>query len=167
VLLLVTNDFLSMSLTTDRARPAPSPSQWRIGSITAAAALLGLAKLAFSTALLTTGVVGLELGADEVRTLAFVALAFGNQAALYALRERGRLWHSAPSTWVVASSAVDVGIVTAVALSGVLTDALPWRLVLLAFAAAVVFALILDQIKRPILAAFKVANGPRLPAPIG
>ena len=163
VLLLVTNDFLSMSLTTDRARPAPAPSQWHMGRITAAAAALGLAKLAFSTAVLTAGVVGLGLGVGQVQTLAFVALAFGNQSALYALRERGRLWHSKPGRWVVASSALDVGIVAAVALSGALSDALPWRLVVLVFAAAAAFALILDQIKRPVFAALKVADGPSPP----
>jgi H+-transporting ATPase len=161
VLLLVTNDFLSMSLTTDRARPAPEPSLWRMGSITAAAVVLGLAKLAFSTVLLTAGVVGVGLGPGEVQTLAFVAVAFGNQAVMYALRERQRLWHSTPSVWVVVSSALDIGIVTAVALSGVLSDPLPARLVLLVLAAATGFALILDQIKRPVLAAFKVADGPR------
>ncbi len=41
VLLFVTNDFLAMSLTTDRASPAPTPSVWRMRNITAAAVLLG------------------------------------------------------------------------------------------------------------------------------
>jgi H+-transporting ATPase len=30
VLMLVTNDFLAMSLATDRASPAPGPSRWRM-----------------------------------------------------------------------------------------------------------------------------------------
>ena len=42
VFLFLTNDFLSMSLTTDRASPAPSPSIWRMGNITRAAIILGL-----------------------------------------------------------------------------------------------------------------------------
>ena len=55
VLLFVTNDFLSMSLTTDRASHAPSPSIWRMGNITRAALALGACKLAFSTAVLAFG----------------------------------------------------------------------------------------------------------------
>ena len=55
VLMLVTNDFLAMSLTTDRASPSPSPSVWRMRSITAAGIVLGACKLAFSTAMLAVG----------------------------------------------------------------------------------------------------------------
>ncbi len=52
VLMLVTNDVLAMSLTTDRASPSPSPSKWRMRNMTGAAIILGACKLAFSTAML-------------------------------------------------------------------------------------------------------------------
>ena len=52
VLLFMTNDFLAMSLTTDRASPAPTPSVWRMRNITAAAVVLGACKLGFSTTML-------------------------------------------------------------------------------------------------------------------
>ena len=55
VLLFMTNDFLSMSITTDRASPSPFPSVWRMRNITAAAVVLGLCKLGFSTAVLAFG----------------------------------------------------------------------------------------------------------------
>jgi hypothetical protein len=41
-------------------------------------------------------------------------------------------------------------------LSGTLIAPLPWRALVAVFAAAAGFALILDLIKRPVLAAFKV-----------
>ncbi|MBI4204003.1 MAG: divalent cation transporter, partial [Betaproteobacteria bacterium] len=50
VLMLMTNDFLAMSLTTDRASPSPSPSVWRMRNVTRAAIVLGACKLGFSTA---------------------------------------------------------------------------------------------------------------------
>ena len=40
VLMMLTNDFLSMSLTTDRASPAPRPIAWRMQGITAVAVIL-------------------------------------------------------------------------------------------------------------------------------
>jgi H+-transporting ATPase len=156
VLVLVTNDFLSMSLTADRASPAASPSVWRMRNITAAAVVLGVCKLAFSTALLAFGKFRLALGPEELQTLAFVTLALGNQATLYALRERRHLWSSRPSAWVVASSAVDIAIVAALVLSGTLMEPLPWRLLVALVAVAAAFALILDQIKLPVMSAFKV-----------
>jgi H+-transporting ATPase len=156
VLLLITNDFLSMSLTTDRASPAPSPSVWRMRNISAAAVILGACKLAFSTAVLALGKFRLRLGPGELQTLAFVTLVLGNQGLLYVLRERRHLWHSKPGNWVLASSAADIGIVSVLALSGILMAPLPWELLITVFVATAVFALILDQIKLPVTAAFRV-----------
>jgi H+-transporting ATPase len=157
VLLFMTNDFLAMSLTTDRASAALSPSVWRMPSITGAAMLLGVCKLAFSLAMLAYGKFQLGLEAGGLQTLAFVTLVFGNQGVLFVLRERGRLWSSWPSRWVLASSAVDVAIVSALALSGILMQPLPWQLLAEVLMAAAAFALALDQIKLPITHAFKVA----------
>lgn len=156
VLMLVTNDFLAMSLTTDRASPAPLPSRWRMRRITAAAVVLGACKLGFSTAVLAFGKYRLGLDAGALQTLAFVTLVFGAQALLYVLRERHRLWTSRPGHWVLASSAADIAIVSAFALSGTLMEPLPWRLLLTVFAAAAGFALILNQIKLPVNSTFKV-----------
>jgi H+-transporting ATPase len=156
VVLFMTNDFLSMSLTTDRASPTSTPSRWRMGNITGAAIALGLSKLAFSTSLLAFGKFQLGLGPTDLQTLAFVTLVFGNQALLYVLRERRHIWSSMPSFWVLASSVADIGIVLVLALPGILMEPLPWRLVAAIFAAAAAFALILDQIKRLVTVVFKI-----------
>jgi len=156
VLMLVTNDFLAMSLTTDRASPSPAPSVWRMRNITGAGIALGTCKLIFSTSMLALGKLELGLGASELQTLAFVTLVFGSQGLMYVVRERRRLWSSMPSKWVVASSCADMAIATTLALSGTLMAALPWRLLLALFAATAAFTLILDQIKRPVTARFRV-----------
>jgi H+-transporting ATPase len=156
VLMLVTNDFLSMSLTADRASPGPRPSAWRMRRITAAGLVLGVGKLAFSTAMVSLGWFRLGLGVEALQTWTFATLVFGNQALLYVLRERRRMWRSKPSAWVVASSVADIAIVVVLAVSGILMTSLPWRLVLVAFGAAAGFALLLDQVKVPILSALDV-----------
>ncbi len=156
VLMLVTNDVLAMSLTADRASPSPSPSKWRMRNVTGAAVVLGICKLAFSTAMLAVAKFELGLGPGELQTFAFVTVLFGSQGLIYVLRERHRLWSSLPSKWVFASSATDIGIVASLALSGTLMAPLPWRLVLAIFGAVAVFTLILDQIKRPVTALFRV-----------
>ena len=155
VLLLITNDFLSMSLTTDRASPAPTPSVWRMRRITIAAVVLGLCKLAFSVAMLTFAKARLGLAAEQLPTLAFVTLVLGNQAVMYGLRERRHLWSSKPGNWVLASSAVDLAIVAGLAGFGILMAPLPWRIIAALIAAAAVFALAFDQIKPAVIAAFR------------
>ena len=156
VLMLMTNDFLAMSLTTDRASPAPSPSVWRMRNITAGAVVLGVCKLSFSTAILAIGKFQFEFGPGELRTLAFITLVFGSQALLYVVRERRRMWSSKPSNWVLAASAADIVVVSALALSGTLMEPLAWPVMAAVFTAATVFGLILDQIKLLVMAAFKV-----------
>jgi H+-transporting ATPase len=156
VLMFITNDFLAMSLTTDRAIPAPSPSRWRMRNITAAALVLGLCKLGFSTAILALGEFRLGLDLGELQTLAFVTLVFGNQALLFVVRERRQLWRSRPGPWVLAASTADVAIVLVLALSGILMEPLPWRVMVVVFFAAAGFALVLDQIKLLITARIKI-----------
>lgn len=156
VLMLATNDFLAMSLTTDRASFAPSPSARRMSNITAGAVVLGICKLGFSTAILALGKFRLGLSQSELQTLALVILVFGSQALLYVVRERRRLWSSKPSVWVVVASVADITIVSVLALSGTLMAPLSWQVLAMVFAAAVAFAFVLNQIKRPVMAIFKV-----------
>lgn len=156
VFLFLTNDFLSMSLTTDRASPAPSPGVWRMGNVTRAAIVLGVCKLAFSTSVLAFGKFRLGLGTIELQTLAFVALVFGNQAVLYVLRERGSLWSSKPGNWVFASSAVDIAVVSVLVLTGTVTAPLPWQLLAGVFIAATGFGLLINRIKLLVTAVIRV-----------
>ena len=156
VLLLVTNDFLTMSLTTDRASAAPRPSLWNMRRIMAAAVVFGICKLGFSSAVLALGKIRLGLQPGELQTLTFVALVFGNQAVLYVLRERRRMWRSMPSMWLLASSVADIAIVSTLASSGTLMQPLPWHLMAAVAAAAIGFALILDQIKLPVMSALRI-----------
>jgi H+-transporting ATPase len=155
VLMMVTNDFLAMSLVTDRASPSPSPGVWRMRNVRRAATALAACKLGFSTAILALGY-KLGLGAEELQTLAFVTLVFGAQALLYVVRERRHLWSSRPSHWVVAASAADVVLVSVLALSGILMAPLPWQILAAVFVAAAGFAVILDQVKLPVRSAFRI-----------
>ncbi len=156
VLMLVTNDFLAMSLATDRASPAPSPSVWRMRNITLAALILGAFKLGFSVSMLIIGKYGLGLGPGELQAFALVTLVFGAQALLLVLRERRHLWSSRPGNWVLVSCAADIAIVSMLALSGTLMEALPWHVLAVLFVGATGFAFVLDQVKIPVRSAFKI-----------
>src|SRR5450759_5292185 len=41
VLVMITGDFLGMSLTTDNVRPSPMPNAWQIGNLTVAGVIMG------------------------------------------------------------------------------------------------------------------------------
>jgi H+-transporting ATPase len=154
VFMLMTNDFLAMSLTTDRATPRRSPARWEMGKVTRAAIVLAAGKLAFSLAVVAFGKWSLGLRPQELQTLALVTLVYGAQALLFVLRERARFWSSRPGRWVLASSSADVAIVSMLALSGTLMAPLPWHVLAALLAAVIAFALLLDQLKIAVLRAF-------------
>jgi H+-transporting ATPase len=158
VLMFVTNDILAMSLTTDRASFAASPSVWRMRNITTAGVAFGMCKLGFSVGVLAFAQRALRLGPSELRTVALATLVFGNQMLLYVMRERGSMWASTPSVWVLVSSAMGIVLISALALSGTLMAPVSWQFLAALLAAAMGFALILDQLKRPIMRAFKLTE---------
>jgi H+-transporting ATPase len=152
VLIMITGDFLGMSLTTDNVRPSPAPNAWRIGNLTIAGVIVGLGELVFCTAVLAFGAwrLGFDIGA--LRTLAFIVIVFGNQATTYTNRGRPRLWSSRPSAWLVASSIGDIAITSTLSIGGIAMAPLPALLVVGTLAAAVAFAFALDVVKAPVFA---------------
>lgn len=157
VIVMITGDFLSMSLTTDNVQPSPLPNAWRIGQLTTAGVACGLCLLAFCTGVLAVGKFGVHLGGAALRTLAFVVLVFGSQATLYAIRERRHLWNSRPSVWLAVSSLADLVIASALAIGGIAMTSLPASVVVAVLVAAVVFAFVLDVVKVPVFARLGIA----------
>jgi H+-transporting ATPase len=94
---------------------------------------------------------------DTLRTLCFVVIVFGNQATTYTNRERRRLWSSRPSSWLIASSIIDLLIASTLAIGGIAMEPLPLSVVFGTLALAVVFAFLLDFVKIPILRRLDIA----------
>jgi H+-transporting ATPase len=76
-----------------------------------------------------------------------MALVFGSESALYAVRERRRLWSSRPSVWVIVSSVCDILIIVVLVTRGIVMTPLPLPVVAWALAAAAAFGFVLDQAK--------------------
>jgi H+-transporting ATPase len=156
VLIMVTGDFLGMSLTTDNVSPSQAPNAWRIGNLTMVGIFMGVCELAFCIAVLAIGKFRLGLGIEALQTMAFLAIVFGNQASLYAIRARQHLW-STPSRWLVLSSVADLLIASTLAACGIVMRALPIILVAGILAAAVAFAFVADVAKFPVLKRVRIA----------
>jgi H+-transporting ATPase len=157
VLIMITGDFLGMSLTTDNVRPSSGPNAWRIGNLTVAGVAMGIGELIFCVSVLAFGFYRLGYGIDTLRTLTFVVIVFGNQATTYTNRERQRLWSSRPSSWLIASSVVDLLIASILAIGGIAMEPLPKSVVLGTLALAVALAVLLDFVKIPILRRLNIA----------
>jgi H+-transporting ATPase len=156
VIVMVTGDFLGMSLTTDNVRPSPHPNAWPIRKLAIAGATMGLCQLLFCLSMLAVGQYVLRLGVDATQTLAFLIIVFGNQATTYNNRERRHLWSSRPSAWVLVCSAADITIAASLAVFGIAMKALDLEIVLTLLLAAALFCIALDFIKVPTFKSLRI-----------
>jgi H+-transporting ATPase len=157
VIVMITGDFLSMSLTTDRIRPSTMPNSWQIGRITGAGVFVGICFLAFSSAILAVGKFQMHLSIEALQTLSVVSIVFGSQATTYVIRGRQHLWGLRPSVWLVLSSAADVLIISTLATFGIAMAPLPIAVIATEFGAAVAFGAILDVVKIPVFAHLRIS----------
>ena len=157
VLIMITGDFLGMSMTTDNVRPSPAPNAWRIGNLTIAGVIMGIGELIFCLAVFSFGMYRMKFGIEALQTLTFVAIVFGNQATTYTNRERRHIWSSRPSSWLIVSSIGDLLIASTLAIGGIAMKPLPVLVVAGTFAASVIFALLLDLVKVPVFRRLRIA----------
>jgi H+-transporting ATPase len=156
VISMITGDFLAMSSTTDNVRPSSKPNSWRIDRLTIVGVAIGLFGLAFCATSLTIGAWVLKLDIDTLRTMTLVTLALNGQAVFYVVRERKRLWSSRPSPIVMASTVLDFLIIGTLASQGILMAPLSVSIIAGIFAASVLLALVMDQVKVWLFAFFKM-----------
>ena len=165
VIIMITGDFLGMSVTTDNVRPSAKPSEWQIGKLTLAGSVMGGCFLAFLTGVLLVGKYHLELPIRELQTLATVSLIYGGEAILYNVRERHHLWSSVPAKWLIIASAADIVIISTLAIRGLAMQALPIIDVGSVLLAAIVFAFLLDIVKVPVFKRLQIAVPVESPRP--
>ncbi|MDR3624573.1 MAG: plasma-membrane proton-efflux P-type ATPase [Chlamydiales bacterium] len=147
VLLLFANDFVTMSLSTDKVSFSKKPDKWEIKNLTFIGGVFAVFMLGLSFFILFAGSTFLHLSILELRTLIFLTLVFTGQATIYLVRERKHFWHSMPSSWMIACSLLDILIVSIMAINGFLMTPISFYLVLGLFATVVIYFIFLDFLK--------------------
>ncbi|MHB0986076.1 MAG: plasma-membrane proton-efflux P-type ATPase [Sulfuricella sp.] len=129
VLLLFTNDFVTMTLATDRVTYSRKPERWDIPTLMLTAGILAGLVLILSFTVFFAGRNWLHLPLPQLQTLIFVMLVFTGQGNVYLVRERRHFWKSMPSRWLLLASALDILVVGILATQGILMAAIPLALV--------------------------------------
>jgi H+-transporting ATPase len=157
VLLLFTNDFVTMSISTDRVSFSHSPDRWHIKTLMASGFALGTLILLLSMALFFFARDVLRFPLAQLQTLVFVILVFTGQGTIYMIRQRGHFWHSAPSPWMIVSSVIDVIVVGVLASRGLMMAPLPAKEIVAVLAICLAYLAVLDFFKASILRRLKYA----------
>jgi H+-transporting ATPase len=150
VLLLFTNDFVTMSISTDQVKPSQAPNQWKVRSIVTGSILLALPILILSFGIFWYAHAVLQLPLANLQTLLFVMLVYSGQGTIYLVRERNHFWHSLPGKWMLIGTALDILIVGGLATQGILMAPIPLVLVAELFGIISLYLILLDFVKTPI-----------------
>ena len=130
VLLLFTNDFVTMSIATDRVAFSRQPDRWRIRALVFTGGAMAALVLILSFSVFFAARSWLHLPLQQLQTLIFLMLVFSGQGTVYLVRERRHFWNSRPGRWLLLSSAADIIVVSVLAARGILMAAIPLTLVL-------------------------------------
>ena len=156
VVLAILNDAAILTIAYDRVRPSPRPERWDLTEVLSIATVLGLAGVVESFSLVALAVGPLRVSHAEVQTLMYLKLSVAGHLTLFVARTRGRLWSDPHPARVVLIAVIGTQILaTLIAASGLLMKPLRWELVGLAWGYAIVWILLLDQIK---LWAYKILS---------
>ncbi len=147
VLLLFTNDFVTMSITTDRVSYSTKPDRWNIRTLMLSGAALAALVLLLSFAVFFVGRDVLGLPLPQLQTLVFVMLVATGQGNVYLVRERRHFWKSRPGVWLVVSSIADLAVVALMATGGLLMAPVNPLLIPALLATVAVYLFFLDQLK--------------------
>ncbi len=156
LLLLFANDFVTMSLAGDHVRPSPRPDRWDIRALVGASLVVAIAWLIYIFLVYGAGQV-MRLGHPACQSLDFLGLVFSGLANVFLVRERGHLWASRPGRFLVLATVVDIAVVSLMAWAGWLMAMLPVGAILGLLLVTLMYTLLLDQIKVPVLRYLQVA----------
>lgn len=154
LLLLFANDFVTMSLAADRVRPSPRPDRWDVRAITAVGFGAGVAWLLLVAAVFWAGRDLLGLALPQLQTLVFVALVYTGYANVFLVRERRRVWASAPGRPLGVAAGAGAVIVGLLAAGGVLVAPVPGWLMPALFGVVAGHLLLLDRLKAALVRRF-------------
>lgn len=148
VLLLLTNDFVTMSIATDNVKFSPKPERWNIANLMFGAGTLAMLMLILAFAVFFYARNFLYLPFGQLQTLVFLLLVFTGQGNVYLVRERKHIWSSLPSKWLLLSTIFDIVIVSFLALNGIFMTAVSFELIAALLFIIIIYVFVIDFLKQ-------------------
>ena len=150
LLLLFANDFVTMSIATDRVGFSPQPDRWRVAQLSLAALGVALPWLvvSFATYYVARDVAGYSLAVTQ--TLVFVMLVVTGQATVYLVRDEHHLWRARPSRLMLGATATDLIVIGVLAQRGWLMAPASASAIGVVLGSVLVVTFLLDLVKAPL-----------------
>ncbi len=107
-LLVFANDFVTMSLATDRVTYTPNPNKWNVKNITLASLAPGMLFVVEGILIIILVINSFYLEWEKLRTMVMLNLIFNSQLRVLIVRERRHFWSSRPGRELLVLSAVTI-----------------------------------------------------------
>lgn len=155
-LLVFANDFVTMSIATDRVVSTSSPNSWKIKNIISASMILGILFALEDLFIVWIGISSFHLAYPALCTLVMLSLIFNTQFRILTVRERRHFWSSLPSKKLFfISMAAIVGFLL-IGTYGNIVPVLAWQQVLLLLGIGAAFMVAVDFVKCALFRRFQV-----------
>ena len=118
ILLLFTNDFVTMSISTDNVKFSPKPNDWKIKNMIMGSVPMGIFQLIFSFGALVY-LLSKNYPTGQIQTIVFLIMVFTGQGVLYLVRTGGYFYKSMPSKLMITATIADFILVSLLAHYGI------------------------------------------------
>lgn len=154
VLLIFANDFVTMSLATDKVKYTANPNKWNVRNITLAALVVGVWLVIEGVISLYIGKYYFHLGWEQLQTLAVLMLIFTSQFRVYIVRERRYFWSSLPGRELLIATLAAILVFSLMGVYGIFMAALLPYQVLFVLGFSALFTLAFDVPKQLVFQKF-------------
>ena len=154
LLLIFTNDFVTMSLSTDNVRYSLKPNKWNVKELMAVSMAFSLGWLIYIFGVYIAGWKLFNLPIPALDTIIFLGLVLSGHANIFLVREKSYLWHSIPSTPLLIAEFGGITLSLLMAYYGWLIAPVSLTLILYMIIFTLIYMVALDLIKVPILRKF-------------
>jgi H+-transporting ATPase len=148
VLIIFSNDFLTISLTKDNVTSSENPSIWSIKNISLTGLAIGLLLIVQGGLTILVGREYFLMNSDTLRSFMIITLIFTSQFRVLIVRERKRFWSSRPGKELAATVIGTLCAFSLIAVFGIIIPPLSPQAVLFSLVFSSLFMVVLvDPLK--------------------
>jgi H+-transporting ATPase len=146
VLLMLANDFVTISIATDNAGAIAKPVKWNVLRMISAASIIAIVPLSASfTTYLAARYLNYPL--DVIRTAIYISFVYYGKSTLLAIRAWPHAWSVKPSKVLVEALITSFLFTIAVSVSGVIVPAVPIAFIIFIVVIAIISFYLADLVK--------------------
>lgn len=145
--LIFANDFVTMSLASDRVRMPLKPCRWNIRFLGISSLIVGFLWLLFSFGVFYAGRDWFHLSLPAIQTLVFLLFVFSGLATVYLVRTQEYFWKIQPGNLLLCSTFGDIVVVSSLAYFGILMEPLELPAIILLLLCVFTFMVCMDVLK--------------------